>query len=209
MGKLPSWVLVIDLMFAVLCYQPLLDIFDDFLQAFPGTSPFYDPLWLSAYVYSPVRTMSSFYKDYYHDEILVKQTTSNMQGKLSPVKVKLYSTFRNIFLIEYFKAIIKFGSHADFNKFDNFESFQFSQSMDYNNNATSTKGAEVWISKNYLEMLLLTLPENLRECLFDDKQEKFKPFENCNIEWTTGVFLKRDPGEKVRDPNSMKLSVNN
>jgi hypothetical protein len=158
MGKLPHWVLVIDLMFAVLCYQPLLDIFDDFLQAFPGTSRYYDPLWLSAYVYSPVRTMSSFYKDYYHDEILVKETSTSMQGKLSPVKVKLYSTFRNIFLMEYFKTIINYGSHTHFDNLDNFISFQHSQRMDYKDHATPSKGADVWIAKNYLEMLLVTLP---------------------------------------------------
>ena len=42
MGKTPLLAMVIDMIFAVLCYQPLLDTFIDFLEAFEGTSHFYD-----------------------------------------------------------------------------------------------------------------------------------------------------------------------
>jgi hypothetical protein len=53
-GKSPSPTLLFEMMFAVFGYQPLLDTFNVYLQAFEGTSRFYNPLWLSLYVFLPV-----------------------------------------------------------------------------------------------------------------------------------------------------------
>jgi hypothetical protein len=60
---------------------PLLDMFNDYLQAFEGTSRFYDPLWLSLYVFLPINTIATFYKHYYTRELLDFEVNKNLQGK--------------------------------------------------------------------------------------------------------------------------------
>ena len=95
-----------------------------------------------------------------------------MQGKLAPVKAKLETTFRTIFLMEYFKTITKFATkniHKDLSIFEHFSHAQRSDWEDWTG-STPRKHAE------FLEMVLFTLPEKLNETIFFEKEDPFLPF---------------------------------
>jgi hypothetical protein len=83
-GKSPSPTLLFEMMFAVFDYQPLLDTFNVYLLAFEGTSHFYDPLWLSLYVFLPVNKIANFYRNYYLSDIFEQDFTTKAQGKTAP-----------------------------------------------------------------------------------------------------------------------------
>jgi hypothetical protein len=190
--------MVFEMMFSVLSYQPLLATFQKYIQHFKATSRFYDPLWLSAYVFYPVSCLSHFYKEYYFTHILVHDITKNMQGKLAPLKAKLLSTFRNIFLEEYFNTIRKYANANLHSKLPTFQHFRHAQRCEYENWTGSTSEKHVWVASEFFEMVLLTLPEKLNERIFLDDEDKFSPFEDCDFHYTTGRFLQRVPDEKDR-----------
>jgi hypothetical protein len=183
--------MVFEMLFSVLSYEPLLQCFNEFLQTFKATSRFYDPLWLSAYVFYPVSCMSHFYKDYYFSTILQNEISSNMQGKIAPVKAKLLCTFRIIFLQEYFKVITEHANRKKFTTLPAFEHFQHAQRSEWDSWTGSTPRKFVWIASEFLEMVLFTLPEKLNERILSSEDDTFYPFENCDFHWMSGRFHKR------------------
>ena len=200
-GKSPSPSLLFELMFSVFGYQPLLDTFNEYLQAFEGTSRFYDPLWLSLYVFLPINTIATFYKGYYTSEVMSYEVTGNLQGKSAPGKWKQFAMFRNILLQEYFQTIIKFANKNKFNENETFANFSLKQMADYNNWGGSSEEKAIWIAKEYLEMILLTLPEKLFESI---KNKTFKPFVNCDFQWLTGIVVCRPNAEAGRSNEDTK-----
>jgi hypothetical protein len=200
-GKSPSPTLLFEMMFAVFGYQPLLDTFSLYLQAFEGTSRFYHPLWLSLYVFLPVNNIANFYRNHYLSKVFEQVFTKETQGKAAPGKSKLFYIVRNVLLQEYFTAIIGFANKNKFSHIQSFKDFKFKQEADFTTWSGSTSEKRVWIAEEYLEMILLTLPENLYEHI---KKESFKPFGNFDIQFGTGVLMRRPNATAERTNASVK-----
>jgi hypothetical protein len=133
--------------FAVFGYQPLLDTFNIYLQAFEGTSRFYDPLWMSLYVFLPVNTITNFYRNYYLSDVFKQKFSPNMQGKAAPGKFKLFSIVQNVLLQELFSAIIRFANRNKFNHIESFIEFTFAQNLNFKNWASSIEEKKIGLHK--------------------------------------------------------------
>ena len=195
------WVLF-EMMFTVFGLDSLLDTFKQYLLKFEATSRFYDPVWLSAYVFLPITTIHDFYSKYYLKHIFDYKITKDMQGKYAPVVKKFMTTIRAVLLQEYLQTIIKFAGQNRFNEHDNFINFTLVQLNNFKDWTTSKPERVILVANEYLEMILLTLPEKLYEAILVD--ETFEPFQGCDFQNLTGILLKRPSETSKRTKDNMK-----
>jgi hypothetical protein len=199
-SKSPAPTLLIDMMFTVLGNANLFDTFNKYIQAFEGTTHYYDPLWLAVYVFYPITSISSFYKDYYFSKVFEHDITQQMQGKCAPAKNKLMITIKTLLLQEYFNTLILFGGKNIFNDLESYKFFSKAQDKDI---TTSTGGfgllKKKYVAYDFLEMVLLTLPEKLYERISLDDTNKFIPFKKCNFHWMSGIHLRNTKGRTLED----------
>ena len=197
----PAPTLLFDMMFTVVSNQDLLASFNNYIRKFPGTSHYYDPVWLAVYVFYPITTISTFCKDYYFKEIFEHEITKAMNGKCAPAKQKLMITIKTILLQEYFNTLILFGEKDTFNDLETYKCFSKAQLDDLNSTNGSGLQKRRYTAKDFLEMVLLTLPEKLHDRICLDKTNKFIPFKTCNFHWKTGIHLKNTEGRSLDNIN--------
>jgi hypothetical protein len=74
------------------------------------------------------------------------------------------ATVRNILLIEYFNTITLFAGKNLFNESKIFEHFKYYQENDFQTwTGSSPNKKNIWVKTEYIELILLTLPEKLME----------------------------------------------
>ncbi len=200
----PAPTLLFDMMFSVVSRQGLLDTFNKFLNAFGGTTCYYDPIWLTIYVFYPITCISYFYREHYMENIHGHDIKSAMGGKVAPVKNKIMIAVKNVLLQEYFKTLVLFGNKKKFNHLPTYKAFHGEQTKDLEKSNLKELNKDIYVAQDFLEMLLLTLPEKLMERILIDKTNKFSPFPHCDVQWMSGGFLERRNPNAKRDNDTLK-----
>jgi hypothetical protein len=201
-GNDPSPCLLFEMMFTVFGLESLLETFKAYLLKFEATSRFYHPVWLSAYVFLPISTIHEFYATYYLKKIFDYPIAKSLAGKYAPVSKKIMFTIRAVLLQEYLQTIMNFAGEDKFKDEDNFMDFHVAQDSSFQEWSTSKQEKLILVAKEYMEMILLTLPEKLHEAIFVDKT--FEPFQGCDFENLTGLLLQRPNETSERTRENMK-----